>query len=434
MKLFNSLIATLLLSTASLAHANSFKTEKWQTKNGVQVIFYKAMEVPMLDVSLAFAAGSAYDGKDYGLSALTTHMMNQGNAGKDATAMAESLADNGSQFNAESGKDMVIFNLRTLTSQKQLAESVATFSQIITHPDFPQDAFVRQKDQQLMSIQQIQESPDEVASLHFFQALYHDHPYGHAITGSSKSVNAIQKKQLVDFYKHYFVGSNAILVLVGAVDSTQAHQLAEQLTGELPQGNPASPIGPAPQLVSAATVKVPYPSSQTLVRLGQIGIEHHNPNYFPLVVGNYILGGGSLVSRLALEVREKRGLTYGVDSQFVPMSGNGPFLISLATKGNQAKTALKLTEDILQTFINTGPDQQELDAAKQYLTGSYPLSLASNRNIANLLLRMAFYQLPDNYLDTYVARINAVTIADIKKAFKEQIHPNQLLLVEVGNS
>jgi zinc protease len=171
-----------------------------------------------------------------------------------------------------------------------------------------------------------------------------------------------------------------------------------------------------------------------MVRLGQVGIDHSNPNYFPLMVGNYILGGGSMVSRLSQEVREKRGLTYGIDSQFAPMPGEGPFIISLSTKNKETANALKITEDTLHTFINEGPNKQELEAAKQYLTGSFPLSLASNRSIATLLLRMAFYHLPDNYLDTYVARINAVTQDEIKKAFKQQINPEKLLLITVGQS
>lgn len=185
---------------------------------------------------------------------------------------------------------------------------------------------------------------------------------------------------------------------------------------------------------NAEQINIPFPSSQTVVRLGQIGIDHHNPNYFPLIVGNYILGGGALVSRLGVEVREKRGLTYGVDSQFVPMPGEGPFIISLSTKNDQATNALDITHHTLNRFISNGPSKEELDSAKKYLTGSFPLSLSSNRNIAGLLLRMAFYHLPENYLDTYVQRINAVTHDQIRQAFKEQVNPDKLLLITVGQS
>ncbi|KGP62786.1 zinc protease [Legionella norrlandica] len=434
MNILRTFIITLFVIFSHSTFANSFKTEKWQTKNGVRVVFYQAMEVPMLDINLAFAAGSAYDGEYFGLSTLTAGLINQGNSGKDATVIAESLADTGAQFNAETNRDMVVLSLRTLTEKEALEQSTTIFSQIISHPDFPQDAFEIEKNQQIMAVEQTEESPDDVAVLNFFKTLYQKHPYAHPVNGTIESLNAINKKQVIDFYKKYYVAKNGILVMVGAIDSPKAHQLAEQITQDLPKGQPASSIPKASQLPNAEKINVQFPSSQTIVRLGQIGIDHHNPNYFPLMVGNYILGGGTLVSRLGTEVREKRGLTYGIDSQFVPMLGEGPFIISLSTRNAEAQNALNITQNTLIKFINNGPDQHELAAAKQYLTGSFPLSLGSNSNIANLLLRMAFYNLPDNYLDTYVTRINAVTGTEIKQAFKHQVNPEKLLLVTVGQS
>ncbi|MCL9685217.1 M16 family metallopeptidase [Legionella maioricensis] len=434
MKRFSTLITAVILSISHQALGNTFKTEKWLTNNGVQVVFYQAMEVPMLDISIAFAGGSAHDGNQYGLSALTTHMINQGNSGKNATAIAEALADTGSQFDAETSRDMVTLSLRTLTRKEALPQSITTFNQIINHPDFPDEAFEQEKKQLLMAIEQADESPDEIANIAFFQALYKQHPYAHPVNGTKATMSAINKKQVIEFYKRYYVASNAVLVMVGAIDSPKAHQLAEQLTQDMPKGTPATMVVKAAQLTKAEDIHIPFPSSQTIVRLGQIGIDHQNPNYFPLMVGNYILGGGALTSRLAIEVREKRGLTYGVSSQFTPMPGNGPFIISLSTKNNQATNALKITQDTLRSFIDNGPNAQELEAAKQYLTGSFPLSLASNRAIASLILRMAFYHLPDNYLDNYVAKINAVTIDEIKQAFKQQVNPDKLLLVTVGRS
>ena len=434
MRIFNALIAALIITLPHSALSNSFKTEKWLTKNGTQVVFYKAMEVPMLDISMAFAAGSAYDGNQYGLSALTARMLNQGNSGKDATTIAEAFADTGAQFNAESTRDMIVLNLRTLTSKEALEQSTKTFAQIINHPDFPDEAFKREKKQQLMAIEQIQESPDDVANIHLFKTLYQGHPYAHPVNGTRNTLASINKKQVVDFYKNYFVANNAVLVIVGAVDSQQAHQLADQLTQKLPKGHAAAPIPKASQAGNERKINIHYPSSQTVVRIGQIGIDHQNPNYFPLIVGNYILGGGALVSQLAVEVREKRGLTYGVNSQFAPMPGVGPFIISLSTKNDQATNAIDVTQSTLDRFIKNGPNENELESAKKYLKGSFPLSLSSNRNIASLLLSMSFYHLPDNFLDTYVNRINSVTNEEIKQAFKQQIIPEKLLLVTVGQS
>jgi zinc protease len=424
----------LALGLSQTVMANTFKTEKWRTANGVQVIFYPANEVPMLDISLAFAAGSSYDDKQYGLSALTSRLLNQGNAGLDASAIADSLADTGAQFNIDNSRDMVVLSLRTLVNKDALAQSTTTFSQIINHPDFPDQAFAHEKQQQLMSIEQGEDSPEEIADLNFFQALYQDHPYAHPVNGTKEALKSINKKQVVDFYHHYYIANNAVLVLVGDINSQTAHHLADKLTKDLLKGEKAIPVDQAHQLAKAATLNTPFPSSQTMIRLGQLGIDHHNPDYFPLMVGNYILGGGSLVSRLAVEVREKRGLTYGVDSQFAPMPGEGPFLISLSTRNEQAPKALDVIQNVLHNYINNGPSDQELEAAKQYLTGSFPLSLASNRSIAILLLRMNFYHLPDDYLDTYVTHVKAVSKDQIKQAFKHQIDLDKLLLVTVGQS
>lgn len=432
MRAISLLLSIFMFSFSPLSIANRFKTENWITQNGVQVVFYHAKEVPMLDISLAFAAGSAYDKSQFGLSALTAQMLNEGSSGLDATKIAESLADTGAQFDIVSSKDMVVFNLRTLSDKTALDQSTTAFSQIINHPDFPEQAFEREKKQLLMAIEQADESPDEIATLNFFQKLYLHHPYAHPVNGTKATMNGLTKKHVVDFYKQYYLANNAVLVMVGAIDQQAAHQLADKLTQELPRGTAAAAITKASPLKSQEQVNIPFPSSQTIVRLGQLGIDHQNPAYFPLTVGNYILGGGSLVSRLAIEVREKRGLSYGINSQLVPMPGEGPFLISLSTRRDQIKDALGITQDTLDRFIQNGPTQQELTAAKKYLTGSFPLSLASNKTIASLLIRMTFYHLPNDYLDTYINNINAVTTEDIKKAFSQLINPSQLLLITVG--
>lgn len=430
-KWFTSIGIALSIVTQA-TDARSFNTEQWETSNGAKVVFYAAKEVPMLDINIAFAAGSAYDGQQFGLSALTARLLAQGNGTLDANQIAEKLADTGAQYDNESSRDMAAFSLKTLTEETALNSALATFALIINKPNFKQDAFNREKNQQIAAILQAQQSPDEIANQVFFTNLYKKHPYAHPVNGTLDTVKKISVWQVRDFYKHYYVARNAVIVLVGAIDSNKAHQIAEQLVQSLPAGNNSTPIAKAEPLTSAETIKINFPSSQTMLRLGQIGIEHSNPEYFPLMVGNYILGGGALVSRLSNEVREKRGLTYGITSQFLPMPGDGPFIISLSTKNSQAANALEVTQNIVAKFLTSGPGEEELTAAKQYLVGSFPLSLASNSSIANMLLRLNFYHLPDHYLDTYTANIEAVTSAQIKQAFDQTIHPEKLLQVSVG--
>lgn len=414
--------------------ANSFITAQWATDHGTRVLFYQAKEVPMLNINLAFSAGAAYEGKAYGLAALTTRLLNQGNQGLDANQIEDKLSNTGAQYDTTITRDMSVLSLVTLTTPSALQEAINTFSLIATHPDFPEQSFQRLKNQQLVMIDQEHESPDLIAQQTFYATLYPHHPYGHPINGTKESIQQLTRTDVKKYYETYFVAENAILVLVGDIDVKTAHVLADQITQTLPAGQKSTPIATAVPLKQGAKRDIAFTSTQTVLYLGQLGITHHNPAYFPFMVGNYILGGGSLVSRLAIEVREKRGLTYGVVSQFEPMLGTGPFSINLSTKNNQAKNALDITEQTLNTFIQEGPNEAELKAAKSFMAGAFPLSLASNKNIADILVKVAFYQLPDNYLDTYLDKINAVTTQDIKHAFQSLIKPSDLVQVVVGQA
>lgn len=426
------LISLISCFTFTPSWAFDFKIEKWETSNGARVVFYQAMQVPMLDVNVAFAAGSAYDGQNFGLSTLTANLIDKGNGSYNANQIADSLAQIGAQYGAGAKRDMSLLHLRTLTEPQALNAAIKTFALIINHPNFPSAELAREKSQLLMAIEQKKESPEDTAFDLFFRTLYRDHPYAHPVEGTKETVSALDQGRVKHFYQQYYTGSNAVLVIVGAISSQQAHDISKALVESLPKGQKAAPIPTAKPLTDAETLRVPFPSSQTIIRLGQRGIDYHNPDYFPLLVGNYTLGGGALVSRLATEVREKRGLSYGVSSQFLPMPGDGPFVIGLSTKTSQAPLALQVTQETLQSFLQTGPTAEELLAAKKYLTGSFPLSLASNANIANILLKMNFYQLPDDYLDTYIARIEKVTLEDIKQAFNRLIHPDKMVLISVG--
>ncbi len=434
-KIFSLILVTTLILIIPPAFAKPFETHEWQTKNGTHVVFHQAPEVPMLDVNIAFAAGSAYDGTQFGLSALTTRLLDQGNGGLDAGAIADKFAVVGAQYAGASNRDMIVLTLRTLTRPDALKQASDMFALLINHPDFPPDTFLREKDQQLMAIKQNKALPDAIAEDTFYQALYGKHPYAHPTDGYYDSVCKLSVDDVRHFYQQYVVSKNAVIVLVGAIDEATAHRLAERMVGDLRGGQAAASIPEALPLTAEVNIEVPYPAPQSALRLGQLGITHQNSDYFPLQVANYILGGGaSMESMFSHELREKRGLTYSVFSEFSPMPGIGPFIISLSTKHRQAREALDLTRETLAGFIKTGPNDQALLAAKHYLTGSFPLSLASNRSIANLLLRIAFYHLPKDFLNNYIDHINAVSTAEVKLALTRQIHPDKLLQITVGRA
>ena len=412
--------------------ANAFTFKTWHLANSATVVFYQTSELPMLDIELAFAAGSAYDGRKFGLSALTTNLLHQGSGSLNTTQIAEILANTGAQFNTDNNRDMAVLHLRTLTDPLAMTSAINTLALIINKPMFNYQAFIREKEQLLAAIAQRETSPADIANVALFQSLYNDHPYAHPILGTKATVTNINHWEVRSFYKKYFVGANATLVLVGAIETKEAHHLARLLVGGLPKGGQVSipKVHAAPKL--ASTTKIAFPSTQTMLRLGQLGINHQDPNYFALLVGNYILGGENMISRLATEVREQRGLTYDINSQLLPMPGVGPFIIGLSTKTNQLRTALATTKQILLEFLKSGPSEKELVAAKQYLIGSFPLSFANNLNIANALLKISFYKLPHEYLNTYIANIENVTQSDIQRSFTALINPETMSQITVG--
>lgn len=424
------ILCALLMCCASVQAA--LPLTYFTTTKGTPVIFYQATEVPILDISIAFYAGSAYEGSHFGLSALTTELIDQGNAGKTVDTIAYQFAEVGAQFSRQSERDYVALHVRTLNDEHALSQTTQTLTEIISQPDFPEAAIKQKKNQQLLRIRQNDESGERIADRAFYQALYREHPYAHPIDGTAESVAAISTQNIREFYREFFVAQNAAIVLVGAVDLPKAQAIAETLSRSLSKGKHAKALPKPKALSEEMNIEVPLATTQTVLRLGQLGINAEDPDYFPLLVGNYILGGGNLVSQLAVSLREKRGLTYGIYSQFVPLLAEGPFIISFATQKAQASIAEQLTRKTLNDFIDKGPSAKELEAAKQYLIGSFPLSIASNQNMVQILLKMALLKLPQDYLETYTKRIQAVSASEIQAAFKRHVQPKKLLNVQVG--
>ena len=199
------------------------------------------------------------------------------------------------------------------------------------------------------------------------------------------------------------------------------------------KGEPAPVLPKVPDITEAKTIKQQHPSTQTTILVGQIGETRTDPDYFPLYVGNHILGGSGFGSRIVDEIREKRGLAYSSYSYFYPMEARGPFIMGLQTKNNQAKQALALLKKTVDNFIAKGPTPKEIDNAKKNITGGFPLRLDSNKEITEYVSMIGFYDLPLDYLKTFNAKVESVTRAQIMDAFKRRVHPDKMITVMVGN-
>jgi zinc protease len=222
-----------------------------------------------------------------------------------------------------------------------------------------------------------------------------------------------------------------VVAIVGALDRAQAEALAQRLTAGLPAGERAAKVA-EPHPPAPGEHPTAFPSTQTHIYLGQLGMSRHDPDYFALLVGNHVLGSSGLVSLLAEEVRNKRGLSYSVYSGLLPMRLTGPFMAVAQTKNSQTAEALAVIRKTIADFVANGPTEKELDEAKRNLTGSFPLHIASNARIIEQLAVIGFYDYPLDWLDTYVSKVDAVTVEQVRDAFKRRIDPNGMIAVVVG--
>jgi zinc protease len=305
---------------------------------------------------------------------------------------------------------------------------------ILTNPAFNKSDFLREQNRTLASIKQREESPEEVASEAFSNKLYGNHPYAHPDSGTHKTVSSLKATDLLKFYKQYYVANNAMVVIVGNLNKQQAEQTAEKLLANLPVGQKPAPIPDVAMPATAAYQHIEFPSTQTHVLVGLPGTWRKDPDYFDLYVGNHILGGSGLVSKLFVEVREKRGLAYSASSAFSPMLKAGPFVVSLQTRNDQAKQALDVLNATLKDFIDKGPTQAELDAAKKNIIGGFPMRFDTNKKMAGYVAMIGFYDMPLDYLDTFRQKIEATTINSIRDALKRKVKTELLQTVTVGKA
>jgi len=405
----------------------------WETENGTRVYFVPAPDLPMVDVSVVFEAGSARDGEKFGLADLTNSLLNEGANGLSADQIAEQFANLGAQFSASITRDMASVDLRSLSDAELLQPALDLFATVLAKPDFTAEPFERIRQQTLANLKYQQQTPDSIASKAFYKAIYGTHPYAISASGTTETVTALTQADIKTFHQQYYVAKNAVIAIVGALDRKQAEQLVNTVTAQLPTGKVAPDLPPVSPLESAKNIHIHHPSTQTHILMGQVGMARHDPDYFTLYVGNHILGGSGLVSRLSDEVREKRGLSYGIYSYFSPLRVAGPFILNVKTRNDQKLEALTVVQNTLKDFVENSVTEEELIAAKKDITGGFPLKIKSNSSIISYLAVIGFYQLPLDYLHKFNAQIEAVTVDMIKDAFKRRLLLDKMLIVTVGD-
>lgn len=438
-KLILALSLCYLIPTVAATKENSSSdhgvlVSRLATKNVIPVYYYISKNAPIVDITLIFDAGARRDGNHYGLATLTAALLNKGSNQHTADQIAERFSAAGGQFEARVMRDMTILTLRSLSQDKYFKANLHTFIEMLQHPAFSHEAITREKANTLVSIAASFESAADVVDNKFYEVLYQNTPYAHPIIGTKASVTQLTRTDVLNFFNRYYVSRNAKLVIVGNLNTTQLRTIAEKITRALAAGQAAPALANQIPHIKQYNFVIPFPTPQTHLHFGQSGISRDNPDYFALIVGNQILGGSTMTSRLYTEVREKRGLTYGIDSFFLPLKNQGPFVISLQTRQNESRTAEKLTRSVFENFLRTGPTNDELIKIKKYLLGSFPLYFTNNKAISMQITNVAFYDLPLDYFVTYSKKINAVTTTDIKNAFQRHFANRPLIKVEASQA
>jgi zinc protease len=403
-----------------------------KSSSGVTAWLVEDYSVPIIAIRFAFEGGGTQDpkGKE-GLANLMTGLFDEGAGDLDSETYQSRLDDAGAEMSFTARRDSIYGSMRLLADQRE--EAFDLLRMAITAPRFDQAPIDRIRAQIVSGIVSGARDPEVAARLKWASALYGDHPYARRDEGNEQSLATITADDLRAFHKAIFAREKLKVSVVGAIDAETLKADLDKLFGSLPEKPTLTPIADVqPKL--GQEVRVEYDLPQTMIQLAYPGVERTAPDFFGAVLMNHILGGGTFTSRLFDEVREKRGLTYGISSSLVNYEHANALTIGTSTRADKAGEALALIRDVIRKMADEGPTQAELDAAKKYLIGAYAINnLDSSSAIASTLVELQLQDLGIDYMNRRAGLINAVTLEDTKAAAKKLLTVDPAILI-VGPS
>lgn len=398
---------------------------------GVQVWFEEDHTLPIISMTVALPAGSGYDPANKpGLAAFAAAMLDEGAGPYSSQAYQAALSDRGIRLSAQPDRDWTTITLVTL--KENARDAFRLLGVALSKPHFDGDAVARVRAQILASLQQDDEDPSSIAAKTFYMRFFAGHPYGHPIDGNPQSVAAITRGDLESFAREHWVRGGMHIAVSGDVDTATLKALLSSAFRTLPQTAPPA-IPPVRRMGAPGTLIVPMPVPQPNIVFALPALPRKDRDFIPLYVANYILGGGGFSSRLTSEVREKRGLTYDVSTSVNTLSRAGFFAGTAATKAGSVQETITVVRNTIADFAKNGPTQKELDDAKTYLTGSFPLAFTSNVGITGQLNAFQDVNLPISYLQQRNGLINAVTADDVRRVAKRVFASGNLTIVVAGS-
>jgi zinc protease len=425
------LIALIMTLAATLPSQSATKIQRVTSPGGIEAWLVSDATLPIIALNFAFRGGAAQDREGRaGIANLVSGLLDEGAGDLDAQAFQTRMEERAVEISFDADRDAFYGSLRVLTENRD--EAVNLLQLALTKPRFDADAIERIRAQVLARIRHESTDPESIAHRTLLEAAFPNHPYGNEVQGTLGSVPEITRDDLTGFHARTFARDNLVVVAVGAIDAETLGATLDKAFGALPAKAELQPV-PATTLAGAGTLKVlEVDTPQTAIAFARSGPLRNDKDFMAYFVLNHILGGGTFTSRLFEEVREKRGLSYGVNTWLAPMKQAGLFGGSLATRNDRASEALQVIRDEIAKLAKEPPSDEELAKAKKYLVGSYPLRFDASAKIANGLLQIQLDGLGIDYIDKRNAMIEAVTREDLKRVATELLGDGNLLVVAVG--
>ena len=420
-----SLLLTLPATAAPLA-------KRTVLDNGAILLVAERPGVPMVIINILLRSGAAADPTSKeGVANLTAELLTRGTKKHSAQALAEELDFLGASLGVDADLETTTITLTTLT--KNLDAALTLLTEVLLTPTFPDGELNKKRTEVLGGLKSREEDPGWVAQRTFLEKLYPGNPYGRLVEGNPTALAKITRTDVARFHQTYYRPNNAIIAAAGDVTQDQIVQLLHTHFTSWEKSDIPATAWPEERQPIAERIVLDKKVTQANVVLGHIGITRANPDYYAVQVMNYILGGGGFGSRLMDKIREEMGLVYHIGSSFSARKHAGPFTVSLQTKNASATQAVDETMQVIRRFIEEGPNDKEVTAAKAYLVNSFPLRLVSNRDVASLLPVLEFYDLGLDYPDRYPSLIGDITREQVQAVAKAHLHPDHILQVIVAD-
>lgn len=427
-----TLLALALLLPLSVQAATDI--QRWRNRDGTQILLVERHENPIIDLEVSFkGAGSVAnpDGKSQ-VAEFTAALLTDGTQELDEEAFNAEADNIGAQISSDSNAESASAGFRSLSKADIRDKAANLLNHSLTRPRFDEAVFRRRQTQSITGLQQQETTPDYTATRELTKLIYPKHPYG---SGANITVDSLKRVNLDDiraFHRTHYGKDNAIVAIVGDINRKQADQLVKNVLNGLPDRSKAAHTVPPVKPNPAQRRDIPFAGEQAQVLLGMPLIKRHDPDYYALVAGNYILGGGDFDSRLMKVLRDRHGYTYGVYSNLEPATEAGMFTIAYSTQKKNTKDSLVQAQAVIKQFIEEGPTEEELAQAKANIIGSVPLRFDSNAKLVEYLSIIGYHNLPNDYLEAYPKAIGKLTVAQVKDAWKRRVKPEDLHIVVVG--